>query len=76
MDLDPVLIARLQFAFTIIFHIIFPAFTIGLSAYSRTCGGNSMNGTVSVRVLKPSRLFVQLGNNSRKNRQAASLNDD
>jgi hypothetical protein len=27
-------------------------------------------------VLKPSRLFVQLGNNSRKNRQAAFLNDD
>jgi hypothetical protein len=44
---------------------------------------HSMNGTVSVRaygvstrVLKPSRLFVQLGNNSRKNRQAAFLNDD
>jgi hypothetical protein len=26
-----------------------------------------MNGTVSVRVLKPSRLFVQLGNNPAKN---------
>ena len=36
MDLDPVLIARLQFAFTIIYHIIFPAFTIGLSAYIAT----------------------------------------
>jgi len=36
MDLDPVLIARLQFAFTIIYHIIFPAFTIGLSAYIST----------------------------------------
>lgn len=33
MDIDPVLLARLQFAFTISFHIIFPAFTIGLSAY-------------------------------------------
>jgi cytochrome d ubiquinol oxidase subunit I len=33
MDLDPVLLARIQFAFTISFHIIFPAFTIGLSAY-------------------------------------------
>jgi hypothetical protein len=33
MDFDPVLLARLQFAFTIIFHIIFPSFTIGLSAY-------------------------------------------
>jgi cytochrome d ubiquinol oxidase subunit I len=38
MDLDPVLLARLQFAFTIIFHIIFPSFTIGLSAYIATLG--------------------------------------
>src|SRR5215510_4708682 len=36
MEFDPVLIARLQFAFTIIFHIIFPTFTIGLSAYIAT----------------------------------------
>src|SRR5258708_9648361 len=36
MDFDPVLLARLQFAFTIAFHIIFPAFTIGLSAYIAT----------------------------------------
>ena len=36
MEFDPVLIARLQFAFTITFHIIFPAFTIGLSAYIAT----------------------------------------
>ena len=36
MDWDPVLLARLQFAFTIIFHIIFPSFTIGLSAYIAT----------------------------------------
>lgn len=33
MDFDPVMLARVQFAFTISFHIIFPAFTIGLSAY-------------------------------------------
>src|ERR1700755_830831 len=38
MDLDAVLLARLQFAFTITFHIIFPAFTIGLSAYIATLG--------------------------------------
>ena len=36
MDFDPVLLARLQFAFTIIFHIIFPSFTIGLAAYIAT----------------------------------------
>src|SRR5665213_2264218 len=31
-----VLLARLQFAFTISVHIIFPAFTIGLSAFIAT----------------------------------------
>jgi cytochrome d ubiquinol oxidase subunit I len=36
MDFDPVLLARWQFAFTIAFHIIFPSFTIGLSAYIAT----------------------------------------
>lgn len=33
IDLDPVLLARIQFAFTISFHIIFPAFTIGLASW-------------------------------------------
>lgn len=32
-ELDPVLLARLQFAFTVFFHIIFPAFTIGLASF-------------------------------------------
>jgi cytochrome d ubiquinol oxidase subunit I len=36
MEFDPVLLARLQFAFTVTFHIIFPSFTIGLSAYIAT----------------------------------------
>jgi cytochrome d ubiquinol oxidase subunit I len=36
MDLDPVLLARLQFAFTVSFHIIFPTFTIGIAAYLAT----------------------------------------
>jgi cytochrome d ubiquinol oxidase subunit I len=36
MDFDPALLARLQFAFTFAFHIIFPSFTIGLSAYIAT----------------------------------------
>ncbi|WP_322515390.1 cytochrome ubiquinol oxidase subunit I [Rhodopseudomonas palustris] len=31
--LDPVVLARLQFAFTVSFHIIFPAFSIGLASY-------------------------------------------
>jgi len=32
-NLDPVLLARIQFAFTISFHIIFPTFTIGLASW-------------------------------------------
>jgi len=36
MDFDPLLLARVQFAFTVTFHIIFPSFTIGLSAYIAT----------------------------------------
>ena len=36
MDLDPVLLARIQFAFTISFHIIFPSFTIGIAAWIAT----------------------------------------
>jgi len=33
LDLDALLLSRLQFAFTISFHILFPAFTIGLASY-------------------------------------------
>jgi cytochrome bd ubiquinol oxidase subunit I len=33
MDLTPLLLSRLQFAFTISYHIIFPSFTIGLAAW-------------------------------------------
>ncbi len=33
MELDPVLLARIQFAFTVSFHIIFPAISIGLSSF-------------------------------------------
>jgi len=31
MDLDPLVISRVQFAFIVSFHILFPAFTIGLA---------------------------------------------
>ena len=33
MELSALLLSRIQFAFTISFHIIFPAFTIGLAAW-------------------------------------------
>ncbi|MFT9376280.1 cytochrome ubiquinol oxidase subunit I, partial [Komagataeibacter saccharivorans] len=31
--LDSLFLARLQFAFTVGFHIVFPAFSIGLAAF-------------------------------------------
>jgi len=33
MEFDALLLSRIQFAFTIAFHIIFPAFTIGLASW-------------------------------------------
>lgn len=39
MEFDPVLLSRIQFAFVISFHIIFPAFTIGLAAWLATIEG-------------------------------------
>jgi len=39
MDLDAVLLSPIQFAFVISFHIIFPAFTIGLAAWLATIEG-------------------------------------
>src|ERR1700686_3113193 len=33
MDMTPLLLSRIQFAFTITFHIIFPSFSIGLAAW-------------------------------------------
>jgi cytochrome d ubiquinol oxidase subunit I len=37
--LNPLLLSRIQFAFVIAFHIIFPAFTIGLAAWLATIEG-------------------------------------
>jgi cytochrome d ubiquinol oxidase subunit I len=36
MDTDALLLARIQFAFTVSFHIIFPSFTIGLASFIAT----------------------------------------
>jgi cytochrome d ubiquinol oxidase subunit I len=33
MDLDPVFLSRLQFAFVVAFHILLPAFTVGLASF-------------------------------------------
>jgi cytochrome bd ubiquinol oxidase subunit I len=42
MDLTPLLLSRLQFAFTISYHIIFPSFTIGLAAWLTLLEGLSL----------------------------------
>jgi cytochrome d ubiquinol oxidase subunit I len=39
MSLDPLLLSRVQFAFVVSFHIIFPTFTIGLAAWLATIDG-------------------------------------
>ena len=33
MELDPVLLSRLQFAWVIAWHILMPAFTVGLASF-------------------------------------------
>ncbi len=59
MDLDPVLLARLQFAFTISFHIIFPTLTIGLSAYIATLGAMAL-ATGNDRYLRIARFWTKI----------------
>ena len=39
MSFDALLLARIQFAFTISFHIVFPVFTIGLASYLAILNG-------------------------------------
>ncbi|MEQ8299296.1 MAG: cytochrome ubiquinol oxidase subunit I [Hyphomonas sp.] len=39
MEFDALLLSRIQFAFVIAFHIMFPAFTIGLAAFLAVCEG-------------------------------------
>lgn len=42
MALDALWLARMQFAFTVSFHIIFPAFSIGLASYLAVLNGLSL----------------------------------
>lgn len=39
MEFDALILSRLQFAFVVAFHIIFPSFTIGLAAFLAVCEG-------------------------------------
>ena len=52
MDVTALLLSRLQFAFTISYHIIFPALTIGLAAWLTVLEGFHLaTGRVAYRVL-------------------------
>lgn len=42
MELDPVLLSRIQFAFVVSFHAIFPVFTIGLASFIAFLEGMSL----------------------------------
>jgi cytochrome d ubiquinol oxidase subunit I len=33
MHLDPLILSRLQFAWVVVFHILLPAFTVGLASF-------------------------------------------
>src|SRR5690554_3586728 len=41
MELDPLILSRIQFAFVVSFHIIFPAFTIGLASFIAVLEGSA-----------------------------------
>src|ERR1700752_372729 len=52
MDMTALLLSRLQFAFTITFHIIFPSFTIGLAAWLTVIEAMSLaTGRAAYRVV-------------------------
>jgi cytochrome d ubiquinol oxidase subunit I len=39
MDFDPLILSRIQFGFTVAFHILFPSFTIGLASFLALVSG-------------------------------------
>ena len=50
MEVTALLLSRLQFAFTISFHIIFPAFTIGLAAWLTVVTGIAVPAAAAAQV--------------------------
>ncbi|WP_339040234.1 cytochrome ubiquinol oxidase subunit I [Candidatus Lariskella endosymbiont of Hedychridium roseum] len=59
MEFDPILLARIQFAFTISFHIIFPAISIGLASFLAVVEWRWL-ATKDQRFLDIYRLFVKI----------------
>jgi cytochrome d ubiquinol oxidase subunit I len=51
MSLDPSILARIQFAFTLSFHIIFPTMSIGLVYFLATSGGLPVAKMTSMKSL-------------------------
>lgn len=56
---DPLLLSRLQFAFVITFHIIFPAFTVGLASYIAVLEGMYL-ATRDGRYLQTSKFWLRI----------------
>ena len=59
MELDPILISRIQFAFVVSFHAIFPVFTIGLASYIAALEGLSLK-TGNPQWERLSRFWIQV----------------
>jgi hypothetical protein len=59
VDLIALLLSRIQFAFTVSFHIIFPSFTIGLAAWLSVLEALHLRtGRPAYRLLFESRVHV------------------
>ena len=59
MELDPLMLSRLQFAFVIAFHIIFPAFTVGLASYIAMLEGQYL-ARGDERYLRASKFWLRI----------------
>lgn len=59
MELDPLLLSRIQFAFLIAFHFLLPAFTIGLASYIAVLEGLYL-GTRRQAYLRISALWIKI----------------
>lgn len=59
MELDPILLSRMQFAFVVSFHAIFPVFTIGLAAWIALLEAMNFRNPDPVR-LKLSQFWIKI----------------
>lgn len=59
MELDPLILSRIQFAFVVSFHVLFPAFTIGLASWLAVLEGLYLK-TRRERYARLYRLWVKI----------------